>query len=49
MVNIASIIPSKTSFPSLSKIAGLVIKCPTFLTNNVLLPGKEKESPSGFK
>ena len=49
IVNIASIIPSKTSLPSLSKIAGLVIRCPTFLTRSVLLPDREKDSPSGFK
>ena len=35
----ASIIPSGTSLPFRSLIAGLVIKCPTFLTNMRLLPG----------
>ena len=35
----ASIIPSGTSLPSLSLIAGFVIKCPTFLTRRRLLPG----------
>ena len=48
MVNIASIIPSNTSLPSLSKIAGLVMRWPTFLTRRVLLPGKEKDSPLGL-
>ena len=35
----ASIIPSGISVPFLSLIAGLVIRCPTFLTNIKLLPG----------
>ena len=38
MVNMASKMPSGISFPALSKIAGLVIRWPTFLTNIRLRP-----------
>ena len=42
----ASIIPSGTSSPLLKIIEGLVIKCPTFLTNKRLLPCNLSPLPS---
>ena len=42
-----SIIPSGTSEPSGHKIAGFVIKCPTFLTNIKLRPLRESSEPLG--
>ena len=48
-VTTESIIPSNTSLPLSSRIAGLVIKCPTFLTSINARPGNENEVPSGAK
>lgn len=45
-VTIQSMIPSGTSFPYLSKMAGLVIYKPTFLVNIKALPFKVKVFPS---
>ena len=43
----ASIMPSNTSFPSPSRIAGLVIKWPTFRTSMRARPGSTRLEPSG--